>query len=348
MINFEPMEFSKSFIRLNWIALVLIYLVVIAGSFVRITGSGMGCPDWPKCFGEWIPPTELEQLPENYQEIYLEKRQKKLNKFCKTLRSMGMEQTAARLEKDPDVLKEQDFNAGKTWTEYANRLVGFLAGNAMLFAFIWILLKYRKSKILWISAINLVFMLFQAWFGSIVVASNLVPWTITVHMFLALLIIGIQLYVIYLISPKQNEKQPQLNWVKYVIWFSLGVTFYQMFLGTQVREEIDLLIKQGVTETDSWINNIGMPFYIHRSFSWLVLVLLTIVAAKNERSFKYNSVRWLYLLLAVELVSGILLAYADMPGLVRTAHLVFASVIFGILVMMTFRMRSSTAELRVD
>ena len=338
------MEFSKSFIRLNWIALVLIYLVVIAGSFVRITGSGMGCPDWPRCFGEWIPPTELEQLPENYHEIYLEKRKKKLNKFCKTLRSMGMEETAERLENDPEVLKEEDFNARKTWTEYINRLVGFLAGNAMLLAFIWMLLRYRKSKIIWIAAFNLVLMLFQAWFGSIVVASNLVPWTITIHMFLALVIIGIQLYIIYLISPRQNQKLPQLNWVKYVIWFSLTVTFYQMFLGTQVREEIDLLIKQGYGQSE-WIEMMGMSFYIHRSFSWLVLVLLTIVAAKNERSFKYWSVRWLYILLALELTSGVMLAYAEMPGLVRTAHLVFASIIFGLLVMMTFRMRSSTAEL---
>ncbi|MFZ9028526.1 MAG: COX15/CtaA family protein [Crocinitomicaceae bacterium] len=340
------MEFSKSFIRLNWIALVLIYLVVIAGSFVRITGSGMGCPDWPRCFGEWIPPTELEQLPENYQEIYLEKRKKKLNKFCKTLRSMGMEETAERLENDPEVLKEEDFNARKTWTEYVNRLVGFLAGNAMLIAFIWMLFRYRKSKIIWIAAFNLVLMLFQAWFGSIVVASNLVPWTITIHMFLALVIIGIQLYILYLISPRQNQKLPQLNWVKYVIWFSLAVTFYQMFLGTQVREEIDVLIKQGYGQTE-WIEMMGMSFYIHRSFSWLVLVLLTIVAAKNERSFKYWSVRWLYILLALELTSGVMLAYAEMPGLVRTAHLVFASIIFGLLVMMTFRMRSSTAELKV-
>jgi cytochrome c oxidase assembly protein subunit 15 len=346
MINFEPMEFSKSLIRLNWIALVLIYLVVIAGSFVRITGSGMGCPDWPRCFGEWIPPTELEQLPENYQEIYLEKRKKKLNKFCKTLRSLGMEETAERLQNDPEVLKEEDFNARKTWTEYINRLVGFLAGNAMLLAFIWMLLRYRKSKIIWIAAFNLVLMLFQAWFGSIVVASNLVPWTITIHMFLALVIIGIQLYIIYLISPRQNEKLPQLNWVKYVIWFSLAVTFYQMFLGTQVREEIDLLVKQGYGQAE-WIEMMGMSFYIHRSFSWLVLVLLTIVAAKNERSFKYWSVRWVYLLLALELTSGVMLAYAEMPGLVRTAHLVFASIIFGILVMMTFRMRSSTNALKV-
>lgn len=336
------MQYSRAFIRLNWIALVLIYLVVVAGSFVRITGSGMGCPDWPKCFGQWVPPTQLDQLPENYKLIYSEKRAEKIEKFSEFLESIGMGTTAGRLKNDPTLRIEQNFNARKTWTEYVNRLVGFLAGNALLLAFLWILAKYRKKKLIIITAINLVLMAIQAWFGSIVVASNLTPWTITIHMFLALVIIGIQLYVLYLISPTINKDIGVSKWLKYALWVCFLITVYQMFLGTQVRESIDELTKIGISR-EAWTEELGLPFYVHRSFSWLVLILLSYIAWKNERSNKLKMIRWVYGFLVLELLSGVLLAHADMPGLVQTSHLIFATIIFGILMMMIFRLRTESA-----
>ena len=330
------MNFSMTYIRFNWLALVFIYLVVIAGSFVRITGSGMGCPDWPKCFGQWVPPTSPSELPENYKDVYSERRAVKIEKFASLLNKLGLEETSEKLMNDPNLRIEQDFNNRKTWIEYINRLFGFLAGNAMLLSFIWLIWKYRKRKLILLTGFNLILMGFQAWFGSIVVASNLVPWTITIHMLLALVIIALQIYFIREISPSQQKPLTQSKWVLYLIWFCFGVTFYQMFLGTQVREAIDELTVAGVGR-ENWTSELGMIFYIHRSFSWLVLVFLTIVAWKNEQLNKYLSIRFVFIFLILELISGVLLAHYDIPGLVQTSHLIFATIIFGILTMVVYR-----------
>ena len=333
------MEFSKLFVRFNWVTLVLIYLVVVAGSFVRISGSGMGCPDWPKCFGQWVPPTEVSELPPDYREAYLLKRQKKVEKFCKFLNAIGLKSTAERIQNDPTVYVEEAFNTRKTWTEYVNRLVGFLAGNFMLLGFFWIILKYRKHKILWLSLVNLVLILIEAWFGSIVVATNLVPWTITVHLLLALVIIALQMYIIRIISPNQQANLPINKTLRILVFVVFAITFYQMFLGTQVRESIDELTKQGFGR-ETWTDKLGLPFYIHRSFSWLVLILLVFITWKNEQTQRYLIIRSAFLILVLELISGILLAYADMPGLVQTSHLVFASILFGVLWMASLRMKN--------
>ena len=332
-------SYSRWFIRLNWISLVFIFLVTTAGSFVRITGSGMGCPDWPKCFGQYIPPTNASGLPANYKEIYSEKRVKKVEKFSRFLDAIGFKSEAKKILEDKSLLIEEDFSARKAWTEYVNRLFGVLAGYGVLFVFLWIVFKYRKSKLVILSTLNLIFLGFQAWFGSIVVASNLVPWTITVHLLMALVIILLQLAILLEVSPSQKLSIRVPASVRWLIIVCFVITFVQMFLGTQVRESIDRLTMQGFGR-ESWTEKLGMPFYIHRTFSWLVLGMLFVLLWLNYKGPKAKIVYTAFILLAVDLISGVLLAYADMPGLVQTSHLIFATILFGVLFMAMMRMRS--------
>jgi cytochrome c oxidase assembly protein subunit 15 len=263
------------------------------------------------------------------------KRQKKVEKFCKFLDKIGLDATAQKILNDPDVYKEEAFNARKTWIEYINRLAGFLAGNAMLLGFGWLLLFYRKRKWLLLTGLNLVLMGIEAWFGSIVVATNLVPWTITIHLFLALVIIGIQLYLLHNMQNKQRSDLPKEKAFQWLSWLILGITFYQMFLGTQVRESIDALVKKGYSRAE-WIEQLGLPFFIHRSFSWLVLILLVYLFWQNRQKWHYSRINVAFYLLAAELCTGVALAYADMPGLVQTAHLVFATILLAVLLLMRY------------
>jgi len=331
-------SFSSWYIKLNWLTLGLIFLVIIAGSVVRTSGSGMGCPDWPKCFGSWVPPTSENQLPEDYKERYGEQRIKKVEKFAKFLTSIGMKETAKKIKNDPATYEELPFNAGKTWIEYMNRWVGFLSGNGVLLIVLWTLLRYRSDRrLIYLSILNLIAITLNAWFGSIVVATNLVPWVITVHMFLALLVVVLQILIIRRISPKHQKQLNLSGGMKWLIIVILLITTYQMFLGTQVREYIDELTKQGLGR-ESWTSNFGWSFFIHRSFSWLVLILILLLAYWNHKTEKIKGIYWAVACLALELTGGVLLAYADMPGMVQVSHLLFATILFGILCMLYFRL----------
>src|SRR5687767_14758006 len=55
---------SRNFRLLTIAAAVATYLLIIVGGVVRITDSGLGCPDWPLCYGQPIPPPELTAIIE--------------------------------------------------------------------------------------------------------------------------------------------------------------------------------------------------------------------------------------------------------------------------------------------
>ena len=116
------------FLKINIISLGSVLVLILVGSIVRSTGAGMGCPDWPECFGSYIPPTSVNQLPDDYLKIFKSERLQKNQRLASILNSLGYFQLGNKILNDPFIQREQEFNVSKAWIEYVNRLVGVLIG----------------------------------------------------------------------------------------------------------------------------------------------------------------------------------------------------------------------------
>lgn len=304
----------------------------------------MGCPDWPTCFGQVVPPTSVEQLPENYKEVYSAYRHEKNVKFARYLSLLGLHETAEQLLNDESVREEADFNATKTWVEYINRLVGVAIG-LFIIALCWKSLKLRKShpRIFFFSVLTLIAVIFQGWFGSIVVSTNLTTWTITIHMFIALFIVALLFYLLKLSSTSIDQAPisgpPSLKWILLACMLLLLI---QTFLGTEVRGIIDRL-SSTVIPRDRWIEAAGLPFIVHRSFSWLVLVLhlLLLLKLKKTTGSKILPLTLIILILGT-ILTGTGMAYFGIPAYLQPIHLVIATITFGLQLNMYFNLNTDT------
>ena len=165
---------KKYFLTTAKTALVLVYLVILAGALVRMTGSGMGCPDWPKCFGYYIPPTEQKELEFTPNKAY-DKGQVIIKNEGLLVAKSDFTATTSFSESNWEAYTQHDyaiFNPAHTWIEYINRLLGALAGIACFVAFIFAFGYWKENKkIVFYSLLICMLMGFQAWLGKTVVDS---------------------------------------------------------------------------------------------------------------------------------------------------------------------------------
>lgn len=331
----------RRFYKLSLSTLVAVYILILVGGVVRSTGSGMGCPDWPRCFGQWVPPTSVSQLPENYKEQYAAYREKKNIKFARYLSLIGLEETARKLKEDKSILAEADFNATKTWVEYMNRVTGVLIGFMIIGLFIasW-KIKKEYPQLFQGSLMILILVLIQGWFGSIVVSTNLTQWTITVHMFLAIVMVAV---LVWLMVRSGDNKPLELTGVNGWVIAGMMVLLIQIFLGTQVREALDRL--SGTLPREEWIDNAGIDFLIHRSFSWLVALVPVILWLKLRKTTIEKSLTLVpFLLVLCSVMTGIAMAYFAVPGYLQPVHLLLAVVTFGWLFQMYLQLNMKGLE----
>ena len=312
------------------VAFVSAFLVVLAGSIVRMTGSGMGCPDWPRCFGLTIPPTEDAQVRWQPDTGYGEGRmilERDSLWIAPTGHLSGTSFDADRATGMWSHYTRHDyahFNPFHTWVEFINRLLGAFAGlPALLLVGLSLLagIRHRWWRPLLPAVGALVALGFVAWLGKKVVDGNLIPGSITLHMLGALAILGLQLVTLRAAgatAPLVHVKSKR--W----IWGATLLALAQLVFGTQVREAVDHLVHEGVSRSE-WLDLLPEWWKGHRTAFWAVLGGHLIWLWPGLRSGKTTSWEWtVMLLLAGQFTTGLAFGWLGMPAAAQPIHLILA------------------------
>lgn len=257
------------FQKLATAALASVLLLIFVGATVRVTGSGMGCPDWPTCWGCWVPPVTVDQV--NFDLLPIKKFQKE----------------AASVGRDPALITREslraEFNPRYVWTEYINRLTSL---PVLAFSFATFLAAFwqRETRpiVFWVAFAALLLVLANGMVGALVVFSGLKAVIITTHLALAM---G-SIFLFTFCAWRGNDEpwscpmgnSSALNWLRWIVGALTVVVVTEGILGAQVRELTDEMAKSHLNlPRNAWAGELEQSgvFLLHRSFSWAVFFLAT-------------------------------------------------------------------------
>ncbi|WP_339661326.1 COX15/CtaA family protein [uncultured Polaribacter sp.] len=325
---------KSRFPKIVQISIISVYLIFLAGSVVRMTGSGMGCPDWPKCFGYYIPPTSEDQITwkpnTEFKKGFIIIKDEVLfvaENDVKTASEFNESHWKKYIKHD-----YAQFNKYHTWTEYINRLASVLSGFVFLFL-IYTAFKFRKEdkRIPLLAFAAFFLMMVEAVMGKMVVDTNLKPGIITIHMIIGLVIIALLLQLKFIITVDKKKHNYNSLFNKLLI-VSVVFSLIQIAMGTQVRQFIDEQVKLfGFENKDYSLMNPSFKFYFHRSFTIaIVLVNFGLFYINQIKNLGYKLVNWIVFLIFIETITGILMYYAEFPLGTQAIHLLSGAILFGL------------------
>ena len=305
------------FQRIALTAFVCVEILLFVGAMVRASGSGLGCPDWPFCYGCWVPPTSAEEI--DFSRLNLEKFKAK----------------AAQHGRDPATITVEsirtEFDPVATWIEYLNRLTSLPVGLSILvlmLASFW--QKQPGVKLGSIAAFLLV--IINAWLGAKVVLSGLKPGIITLHMALAVLLLCVLVYVTWRGTDRPWTLNLSSRGSFHLAAFLFVLVVVEGVMGSQVREMTDHLSKLHAGELRSqWVTELEQTwvYLVHRSFSWLILGVAIWYGVDAKKAL--GRLRWLEWsiigLVLAQMVLGIVLAHVGIVRVAQVLHIGLSSLL---------------------
>ncbi len=296
---------NKFFFRSALISTILSYLLIFVGGLVRVSGSGLGCPDWPKCFGRWIPPTSIEQIPAHI---------------------------------DPAI-----FNIVLAWIEYGNRMLGVIVGISIVVMTIIAIIYFRKnSKILYSSMLSLFLVGANGGLGAIVVSSLLNPFVVSLHMILALFLVSVLSYTTIESYKLTNSNQftgihlsRSVSISLIALWILIIV---EILLGTGIRTNIELIaIDNPLLSKGELLNALESYKYLHSVLGFSLLFLSAYLSYLFKDDFFGLSKQLVYFIFGMilfQIFLGELMIFFELPQLTRLFHTWGSSWLVGIIIIL--------------
>ncbi len=288
------------------ILLFSIFLQIILGAWVRLTGSGMSCPDWPLCYGYIFPtPNKIEKIPNidySYFQIFLE------------------------------------------WIHRANAAL-FIGPLCLIFSFYIISKKHLNNFFKKYAYLLILLILIQGGLGGLTVFKSNIPWSVAIHLMFAFLLYLTTLLIILKTYDLSHNTFVANKFLKTTIFFSGLFTMTAAALGAFTSKYgASLSCNRWPGCTDSFLPNFSDMFQIihfsHRVVAMLLILVLISLLIAFKKYFNTISknikmiLSGMFLIVTFQVVIGALLIHMEVPIWMGIFHQSIGLLLFTLIVLL--------------